>query len=205
MHHVRATLQHMVGGGEQQLRGMPYMRQQAEQRTSALTLGAGTELEWFVLNDVVMGGRSESTCERTEAGGLLFSGTVSTVGGGFCSCRTHESALGAAVGGSTALRLEFTCDESLYKVTLSCGSMSARDVSWQHELPQLGAGHHTVTLPLAHFSGSIHGQPVPGAELDTAALSSIGLNSSIFDMQGQAIPGREGGPFSFTLHALEWV
>ena len=84
-------------------------------------------------------------------------------------------------------------------------SMSARDVSWQHELPQLGAGRHTVTLPLAHFSGSIHGQPVPGADLDTAALSSIGLNSSIFDMQGQAIPGREGGPFSFTLHALEWV
>ena len=150
MHHVRATLQHMVGGGEQQLRGMPYMRQQAEQRTSALTLG--TELEWFVLNDVVMGGRSDSKCERTEVGSLHFSGTVSTVGGGFCSCRTHESALGA--GGSTALRLEFTCDESLYKVTLSCGSMSARDVNWQHELPQLGAGHHTVTLPLAHFSGS---------------------------------------------------
>ena len=114
MHHVRATLQHMVGGGEQQLRGMPYMRQQAEQRTSALTLG-GTELEWFVLNDVVMGGRSESKCERTEAGGLHFSGTVSTVGGGFCSCRTHESPLFPA-GGSTALQLDFNTETC----TVSC-------------------------------------------------------------------------------------
>ena len=75
------------------LRGYPYMVQQQKARltTGGLTLGASGPLEWFTLNDVVMGGRSESSCESDDRGGLVFRGVVSTVGGGFCSCRTTSA------------------------------------------------------------------------------------------------------------------
>ena len=75
------------------LRGYPYMVQQQKARltTGGLTLGASRPLEWFTLNDVVMGGRSESSCESDDRGGLVFRGVVSTVGGGFCSCRTTSA------------------------------------------------------------------------------------------------------------------
>lgn len=53
-----------AAGAERQetLRGLPYMLRQAKETvlTSSLSLGGSPPLEWFVLNDVVMGGQSES-------------------------------------------------------------------------------------------------------------------------------------------------
>ena len=164
---INQLMQHLttptvVAAEEPAMRGFPYMMKQREQRTSSgLTLGASKPLEWYCLNDVVMGGQSVSACEADGAGGLTFSGTISTVGGGFASCRTHdESSLASADGGTpTAVRLHYTCDESNYKVTFSCtGSMTSgesarnRDLNFQHQLPEQGAGTHTVDVPLAQLN-----------------------------------------------------
>lgn len=191
------------------LRGFPYMMQQQKQRTATdLALGAARSLQWFCLNDVVMGGQSESSCEPDGAGGLVFRGTISTVGGGFCSCRTHDDSSIAPADGAeaaAAVRLVFTCDEALYKLTLSTGSMNSRGVGWQYQLPEQGAGRHTVTVPLSELAASMRGRDMPGHTLDARELTSVGLNCSIFDMHGQAIAGKEGGAFEITLHSLEWV
>eukprot|EP00808_Paulinella_micropora_P000857 g46266.t1 len=48
---------------------------------------AGTPLSFYCINDVVMGGRSDSGLAPTPSGGLLFQGVISTVGGGFTSFR----------------------------------------------------------------------------------------------------------------------
>lgn len=191
---------------EQPLRGYPYMLAQQQKRTSsALKLGASSELEWFVLNDVVMGGESESACEPDAAGGLTFRGVISTVGGGFCSCRTHESSIAPPAGKAAAVKMRYTCDDALYKVTLSTGSMSSRALSWQFQLLEQGPGTYTATVPLSSFTASMHGQDMSGHILNAADLTSVGLNCSIFDMHGQAIAGKVGGAFEITLHSLEWV
>ena len=166
---IASTLQHMrtaasptASSEPEVLRGFPYMMQQREKRTrSSLILGSSGPLEWYCLNDVVMGGQSVSSCEADDAsGGLTFSGAVSTVGGGFCSCRTHDDSSLAPPAGSaavTALKLRFTSDSALYKLTLSTGEMTAetardrnRDLNWQYQLPE-GAGSHTVTVPLTEM------------------------------------------------------
>jgi hypothetical protein len=98
-----------------------------------------------------------------------------------------------------------TCDEALYKLTLSTGSMNSRGVGWQYQLPEQGAGRHTVTVPLSELAASMRGRDMPGHTLDARELTSVGLNCSIFDMHGQAIAGKEGGAFEITLHSLEWV
>lgn len=47
-------------------------------------------LKWYVIDDVVMGGQSSSSVKATDDNKLIFAGKLSTIGGGFCSCRTHE-------------------------------------------------------------------------------------------------------------------
>ena len=192
---------------EQPLRGYPYMLAQQQKRTgSRLTLGASEPLEWFVLNDVVMGGQSESACESDTAGGLTFRGMISTIGGGFCSCRTHESNIAPpADGQAAAVKMKYTCDDALYKLTLSTGSMNSRALSWQFQLPEQGPGTYSATVPLSAFAASMREKDMPGNTLNAAELTSIGLNCSIFDMHGQAIVGEAGGAFEITLHSLEWV
>eukprot|EP00457_Paulinella_chromatophora_P008678 gb/GEZN01008719.1/.p1 GENE.gb/GEZN01008719.1/~~gb/GEZN01008719.1/.p1 ORF type:complete len:382 (-),score=68.37 gb/GEZN01008719.1/:146-1291(-) len=56
-------------------------------KQSGLCSARGAPLNFYSINDVVMGGRSSSTIEPTPSGGLLFEGVVSTVGGGFTSFR----------------------------------------------------------------------------------------------------------------------
>jgi hypothetical protein len=117
---------------------------------------------------------------------------------------THEARI-APSAAATALKLVYTSDEALYKLTLATGSMTSRGLNWQFQLPEQGSGTHTVIVPLSGFKASLHGRDMPGHTLEAAELTSIGLNSSVFDMHGQAIAGRQGGAFAITLHSLEWV
>lgn len=45
---------------------------------------------WYRVNDVIMGGRSSSEVTADRQGRLVFSGTISTIGGGFASMRTSD-------------------------------------------------------------------------------------------------------------------
>ena len=77
-------------------RGMAYMREEESHLVNtSLTLN-GKALQWYKVNDVVMGGHSTSMLEATEEGGLRFSGMISTQDGGFASCSTLEQPLALA-------------------------------------------------------------------------------------------------------------
>jgi hypothetical protein len=39
----------------------------------------------------------------------------------------------------------------------------------------------------------------------TLKVTSVGLNTGIFDMEGKTVDGLTGGPFSIVLHSIEWV
>jgi hypothetical protein len=84
---------HAVGSshqGEHQLRGQAYMQAQAEDTLESplLKMFGSTPLQWYCLNDIVMGGMSSSNLQLTSSGALEFSGVINTQGGGFAGCRT---------------------------------------------------------------------------------------------------------------------
>jgi monofunctional biosynthetic peptidoglycan transglycosylase len=83
--------------------------------------------EWRAVNDVVMGGVSESTFEPVEAG-AAFSGTVSLErGGGFASVRAPESTYD--LSGADGLRYRLRGDGRRYWCTVYTtpgGSVSYR-------------------------------------------------------------------------------
>ena len=74
-------------------RGMAYMHEMKQHTSTALSLN-GRPLRWYRVDDVVMGGHSESALAVTAAGGLRFYGNISTRDGGFSSCSTLPQPLG---------------------------------------------------------------------------------------------------------------
>lgn len=189
--------------------GLAYMQKQAETRvpTPSVLINGGV-LEWFCINDVVMGGGSNATVAADSDGFLAFEGEVSTVGGGFCSCRTRQGDSPLGLGSAaTALKLTYISDELTqhkYKVSLSAGDMQSRNVSWQCELPEM-VGRNCVVLAFCDFKASIHGQPQAGMIFDPAEITSFGINCSVFDMGGSRVEKLEGGAFKFILEKIEVV
>ena len=47
---------------------------------------AGHKLDFITLDDVVMGGKSSSSCSLTKDGHVEFKGNVNVNGGGFSTC-----------------------------------------------------------------------------------------------------------------------
>jgi hypothetical protein len=74
------------------MRGQEYMREQAKRTLPALCINEAA-LEWYCLNDTVMGGKSSSRLEATDDGALCFCGSININGGGFASCRTADASL----------------------------------------------------------------------------------------------------------------
>lgn len=188
--------------------GLDYMRRQAETTvpTPSLRLD-GKVLEWFCINDVVMGGQSTASVAANSDGHLVFEGNVNTSGGGFASCRTRsDDSLGLG-SCATGLRLRYVSDElsrHRYKVALSVGDMQSRSVSWQWELP-VAEGRNSVIMRFCDLRASIHGQPQDGHVFDPATVTSFGINCSVFDMAGERAEQLEGGAFTFTLEGIDTV
>ena len=72
---------------------MSYMARMRNLTVDALTLNQHV-LQWYHLDDVVMGGHSVSNVSATASGELRFAGNISTRDGGFSSCSTLEQLLG---------------------------------------------------------------------------------------------------------------
>ena len=69
------------------------------------------DLGWYVLNDNVMGGRSEGTFKEEE-GTLIFTGDTNPRGGGFSSIRTQTIELD--LSGQSGIRLRVKGDGRRY-------------------------------------------------------------------------------------------
>jgi hypothetical protein len=73
--------------------------------------------QWFIVNDDVMGGISESNLSTNEDGNGIFQGYVSTENnGGFCSIRHRLSK--KYIGNNKVLKLKIKGDEKNYQLRI---------------------------------------------------------------------------------------
>lgn len=163
-----------------------------------------TSLQWFVIDDQVMGGRSHSALLATDAG-LEFAGVINTTGGGFSSCRTlgDEEPLGFPTD-AKFIELRAVGDGHLYKLSLHTADSWAMSVpSWAHDFHAAPPDKEaTWRLPLRDFVPLRQGRPVQGATLDPANITGLGVSLSLYDMRGQPNPHFGDGPFKVTLKSL---
>lgn len=161
---------------------------------------AATDLGWYVLNDNVMGGRSEGDFALTS-GGLAFSGSTNTNGGGFSSIRTSEVDLD--LSGYAGIRLRLKGDGRRYTWRLATDARwRGRQVGYWAEFETLENSWTTVDLPFSAFEPKFRGYMLDGPALDPARIAGMGLmiydkRDGAFDVHLKSVSGYPSvAPFS---------
>lgn len=129
------------------------------------------EARWGIVNDGVMGGRSQGFGEISE-GHVRFWGELVTRGGGFTSVRTQASLNLSAFdgvelrvrGGGRTFEVEISDGHRFRGRTVSRRAAFKTDGNWT-----------TVRIPFSALKSSIFGQPVQTPPLDPSRVRGIGL------------------------------
>jgi len=150
-----------------------------------------SDLDWFVVNDNVMGGRSNGSFEL-EKGELDFTGRTDTRGGGFSSIRTGPMQLD--LSRYDGIRLRVLADGRRYTWRLTTDARwRGRQVSYWADFDTRNDGWSTVSIPFSGFIPRFRGSPLDGPALDAGEISGMGL--MIYD--------KRDGPFALRLASVE--
>lgn len=161
---------------------------------------------WYVLNDNVMGGRSEGGFEQASDH-LVFSGSTNTDGGGFSSIRT--SALQLDLSGFAGIRLRVLGDGRRYTWRLTTSARwRGRPVAYWADFDTVDGGWHTVDVPFSGFVPKFRGYLLDGPALDTAQVTGMGLmiyddRDGPFELHLASV-GAFANPRPFSLGEQRW-
>ncbi|MBT8102497.1 MAG: CIA30 family protein [Gammaproteobacteria bacterium] len=150
---------------------------------------SSSDLGWYVVNDNVMGGRSEGDFE--QQGELRFVGRTNTKGGGFSSIRTRPMQLD--LSNHAGIRLNVKGDGRRYTWRLTTDARwRGRQVSYWADFETRDGTWSTVEIPFASFIPRFRGNQLDGPALDAAQITGMGL--MIYDNQD--------GPFELHLASV---
>jgi len=146
-----------------------------------------SDLDWRVVNDNVMGGRSVGGFE-IAGGVLVFSGATNIDGGGFSSVRTgpQDFKLGAFQG----LRLRVRGDGRTYTFRLSTDKTG---VSYWARFPTQGDAWQDVELPFSSFWPNWRGRKLDEAPVVPADIRELGI----------MINDKNDGPFKLEVGSIQ--
>ena len=151
---------------------------------------ASSELGWYVVNDNVMGGRSEGDFEQ-EQGHLIFAGSTNTKGGGFSSIRTQPLQLD--LSNHAGVRLTVKGDGRRYTWRLTTAAQwRGRQVSYWADFDTREGEWSTVNIPFSGFIPRFRGLELDGPALEPGEITGMGL--MIYDNQD--------GPFALRLTSV---
>ncbi|MEO0616219.1 MAG: CIA30 family protein [Pseudomonadota bacterium] len=154
---------------------------------------ATPSLGWFVVNDNVMGGRSEGGFD-VDSGVLRFTGRTNTRGGGFSSIRTGSLALDLSA--YDGIRLHVKGDGRRYTWRLTTDARYyGREVAYWAEFDTERDEWRDIDIPFARFVPRFRGSVLDGPALDTSNITGMGL--MIYD-------GLDG-PFALALDRVQAV
>lgn len=130
---------------------------------------AHTGLGWQIVNDTIMGGRSESGFVN-ENGQLQFSGVLNTNGGGFASLRSNRQAWDLSK--FSIVRLKVRGDGRTYKFRLFIDDDRA---SYQSEFATAAEEWQIIELPIEAFYASWRGRRLDRPALVASEIAGMGL------------------------------
>jgi hypothetical protein len=143
-----------------------------------------------VVNDNVMGGRSEGTF-TIEQGTLRFAGRTNTDGGGFSSIRTKPVQLDLSKYGGIRLHVKGDGRRYTWRLTTDARWRGAEVSYWADFETDTGAWS-VVDIPFSSFVPRYRGTRLDGPELNPARITGMGL--MIYD--------KLDGPFELRLASV---
>ncbi len=145
-------------------------------------------LDWRIVDDRVMGGRSQGRLAITQDGILKFSGILSLENnGGFSSVRSGDVKLNLSDAERLALRVKG--DGRRYEVHLSTPARSGgRGITFAGFLPTTGGSWTEVKIPFSEFEADFRGERVEGIKLDPSKILQVTLElvdkkAGVFEVQ----------------------
>jgi hypothetical protein len=149
-----------------------------------------SDLGWYVVNDNVMGGRSEGDFKQ-EKGELSFTGRTNTSGGGFSSIRTKPLQLN--LSSNAGIQLNVRGDGRRYTWRLATAARwRGRQVSYWADFETKSGAWSIVNIPFSRFIPKVRGYQLAGPALDPGQITGMGL--MIYDNQD--------GPFELHLDSV---
>ena len=143
--------------------------------------------QWIVVNDNVMGGRSEGGYSFRK-NRLIFSGNTNTNGGGFSSIRTNPTNFYLA--DRTGLHIRFKGDGRTYKLGVR---IEGKPVSYRSNFTS-GNGWQEVRVPFNEMDVSWRGRPLSKEEHPLIKSKIRSIEFMIYDKQD--------GPFKLQ---VDWI
>jgi len=160
-------------------------------------------LTWRVVNDDVMGGRSEGGF-RLEERSLLFTGRTNTDGGGFSSIRSATRAFDLEAYDGIRLRVRGDGRTYTFRLTTSDTRNGRHQPSYWAEFGTRGDGWEVIDVSFRRFRPRWRGRWLDGPELNPGAVDGLGLmiydkRDGPFRLEVDWIRAyREPGPFSMS-------
>ncbi|MEO1170855.1 MAG: CIA30 family protein [Myxococcota bacterium] len=131
------------------------------------------DLEWYVVNDNVMGGRSEGGFS-VDAEVLRFRGRTNTNGGGFSSIRTGPLSLDLA--NRTGVRLRVRGDGRRYTFRLATSArFRGREIGYWADFEPGADEWQEIEIPFDRFVPRFRGQRLGGPKLNLADIRGMGI------------------------------
>lgn len=157
---------------------------------------------WGALDDVVMGGVSESGM-RSQSDSALFAGTVSTANsGGFASVRTRNLEPALDLSGYEGISLRVKGDGQRYKVFLR-DDAGWDSIAYAHSFDTEADTWIDVRVPFQTLTPVFRAKTRPDAPpLNTDQIRSIQLMLSKFEYDGALNPHFTAGPFTLEIAAI---
>ncbi|KAG5247092.1 hypothetical protein OIU77_021697 [Salix suchowensis] len=167
------------------------------------------DLAWGALDDVVMGGVSESTFLIDTTGGEkgeptgLFKGTVSTTNnGGFTSIRTRNFSVPEDLSAYDGLELHLKGDGRRYKLIVR----TSRDwdtVGYTASFDTTEGQWQSICLPFSSFIPVFRARTISDAPpFDPSSIISLQLMFSKFEYDGKLNPTFVEGPFQLPVSSI---
>jgi hypothetical protein len=157
---------------------------------------------WGAVDDVVMGGVSESGIVKTIEG-ALFTGNVSTdQSGGFVSVRTRNFPEPLDLSAYQGLELRLKGDGNRYKFFLR-STLGWDTVAYAYAFDTVAGDWITVRVPFAQMVAVQRAKTLTNAPpVDTRNLRSFQLMLSKFEYDGQLNPRFTAGRFSLSMESI---
>lgn len=151
---------------------------------------ATPDLGWYVVNDNVMGGRSEGGFD-VDNGELHFGGRTNTDGGGFSSIRTGD--LGLDLSRHSGMRLRVRGDGRRYTWRLTTDARwRGQPIGYWADFDTEDSRWQEVDIPFSRFAPQVRGMALDGPQLDTSRIAGMGL--MIYD--------KRDGPFAIRIDSV---
>ena len=157
---------------------------------------------WGSLDDVVMGGVSQSQAQSSSEG-LLFTGYVSTDNsGGFASIRTRNFEPALNLAGKQGISLRLKGDGQRYKFFVR-DSTSWDSLAYAISFDTKAGEWMTVQLPFAEMKPVMRAKIVDSApDLKVDQIASLQLMLSKFEYNRQLNPSFSPGQFALTIESI---